>query len=160
MFDGIYNNVDMIDESADGLGSIFLGNWEAVKDVQFLKDNEIKFILSVIPENLSKFKTIQQLGITQKVINAEDAPGFYLMARFDEAADFIYESRKNGNVLVHCAAGISRSTTCLISYYIKYKKMSMEGAFSKIKARRTFACPNVGFQKQLTKYQNMLRSKQ
>ena len=82
---------------------------------------------------MSKSYSIDNLGIVQKVIDAQDDPNFNLFPNLEESADFIYLGLQTGNVLVHCAAGISRSTTCLIAYYIKYKKMTMETAWNLIK---------------------------
>ena len=150
------NEVDLIEEASENAGAIHLGNWEVVKNADYLQKNEIKFILSAIPEFLADFKYLKNKDIIQKVINAKDEGNWNMLSQLDEAADFINQSRSKGNVLVHCAAGISRSTTCLIAYYIKYKEMTMEAALSKIKTRRSIVCPNVGFQKQLKMYERKL----
>jgi protein-tyrosine phosphatase len=46
--------------------------------------------------------------ISHKVINAFDLPSYKMTPHFEEAYQFIDSSLKQGNVLVHCAAGISR----------------------------------------------------
>ena len=40
--------------------------------------------------------------------------------------NFIENGLKQGNVLVHCAAGVSRSASAIIAYLMKYKKISFE----------------------------------
>ena len=150
------NQVDLIEEASESGGAIHLGNWEIVKNAEYFKQHEIKFILSAIPEFLADFKYIKNTDITQKVINAKDEGNWNMLDQLDEAADFIKASREKGNILVHCAAGISRSTTCLIAYYIKYKEMDMNSALKKIKAKRSIVCPNVGFQKQLKMYEQKI----
>jgi protein-tyrosine phosphatase len=47
-------------------------------------------------------------SINHKVINAFDIPSYKMTPHFDEVFRFISDSLKNGNILVHCAAGISR----------------------------------------------------
>lgn len=50
--------------------------------------------------------------INHKTINAFDLPSFKMTPHFEEAYKFIDDALKKGNVLVHCAAGISRVTNC------------------------------------------------
>ena len=46
--------------------------------------------------------------ISHKVLNAFDIPTYKMSQHFEEAFRFIEESLRKGNLLVHCAAGISR----------------------------------------------------
>ena len=46
------------------------------------------------------------------------------------------------SVFVHCAAGISRSTSFIMAYLMKHEGMTLLDAFLHIRKRRTFACPN------------------
>ncbi len=73
---------------------------------------------------------------------------------FDDAHNFIENS--SGNVLIHCHAGVSRSATIVLSYLMKYKKMTFPEARDFVKARRRCICPNPGFAKQLHQYQKQL----
>ncbi|CAK84805.1 unnamed protein product (macronuclear) [Paramecium tetraurelia] len=58
-----------------------------------------------------------------------------MIRQFDEVADFIHNHLKNGNVLVHCYAGISRSASLLIAYLIKYHNYTTLTTINFIKAR-------------------------
>ena len=148
-----YENVNIIEESMDKKGAIHLANFEGVKDKDYLIKHNITHVLSVIPKTLSNFNSINSLKITQLVIDAKDMPSFNILPELHRSADFIENGIKTGNVLVHCAAGISRSTTCLIAYYIKYKNMKWNDALDYIKIKRSCACPNTGFRKQLVLFQ-------
>lgn len=53
--------------------------------------------------------------------------------------DFIERGRKEGNVLVNCSSGISRSTTILIAYMMQKYKYSFDEALEKIRNKRPCA---------------------
>ena len=76
---------------------------------------------------------------------------------FKESFDFIDEAIKNGgNVLVHCHAGVSRSSTILISYIMKSKKMKLNKVLDLLKTKREKVSPNAGFLRQLSDYEKEL----
>ena len=57
----------------------------------------------------------KDLGINHKTINAFDMPSYKMTPHFEEAFAFIDDALRRGNLLVHCAAGISRVYFCLCS---------------------------------------------
>jgi len=57
----------------------------------------------------------KEMGMNHKTINAFDIPTYKMTPHFGEAYDFIKNALKNGNILVHCAAGISRVFSRLYS---------------------------------------------
>lgn len=52
-------------------------------------------------------------------------------------------------VLIHCVAGVSRSTSVLIAYLVKYQTMTLLDAATLVKKVRKVAYPNIGFWKAL-----------
>ena len=50
----------------------------------------------------------KDLQINHKTLNAFDLPTYKMTVHFEEAYQFIDDALKRGNLLVHCAAGISR----------------------------------------------------
>jgi predicted protein tyrosine phosphatase len=50
----------------------------------------------------------KEMGINHKIVNAFDIPTYKMTPHFDECHHFIRDALQNGNILVHCAAGISR----------------------------------------------------
>ena len=56
-------------------------------------------------------------------------------------------------VLVHCQAGISRSSTVVISYLMRFRDMSYDEALLFVHARRPVISPNSAFVKQLKAYE-------
>ena len=72
----------------------------------------------------------------------------------DKASEFINQAQSNnGIILVHCQLGISRSTTCVIAYFIKYLGYTAMSALNFIKKKRTQVMPNFGFLNQLMIYE-------
>ena len=59
---------------------------------------------------------------------------------------------QNRTILVHCAAGVSRSASFVIAYLMGKKNMSFDEAFEHTKERRKIIRPNSGFLEQLKKY--------
>jgi hypothetical protein len=70
--------------------------------------------------------------------------GYYWMNKFLTETD--------GSVLVHCMAGISRSTSLIIYYLMKKYAMSYDEAYNFVKRARSIIQPNTGFEKQLRTY--------
>ena len=54
--------------------------------------------------------------------------------------------------------GISRSTSCLIAYMIKYLGYSFMEALEYIKKKRPQVFPNYGFIKQLMNYEKLIKN--
>lgn len=56
-------------------------------------------------------------------LDIEDKPNSPLNKHFDETFEFIDKNLKEGNVLVHCQAGVSRSASVVIAYIIRKFKV-------------------------------------
>jgi len=52
---------------------------------------------------------------------------------------------EDGKVYVHCAMGMSRSSTVLIAYRIEYLSETLKEAYERTKALRSIIAPNPGF---------------
>ncbi|XP_023952534.1 dual specificity protein phosphatase 19-like [Bicyclus anynana] len=67
---------------------------------------------------------------------------------------------KKLNVLVHCNAGVSRTSMVAIAYLMQYERMDFSEAYDLVKSKRPVIQPNAGFRKQLQCLQpgNVLKS--
>ena len=88
----------------------------------------------------------------------DDEPDAPLYKHFDAAHRIIRKALAEGNrILVHCAAGVSRSVTLVAAYLIIEKGMSADDALRLISAHRTHANPNHGFRTQLRLLERMCK---
>ena len=79
---------------------------------------------------------------------------FKIIPHLEKATSFINQAQmNNGIILVHCQLGISRSTSCVIAYMIKYMGYTAMNALNFIKTKRTQVMPNFGFLSQLKTYE-------
>ncbi|XP_037549313.1 dual specificity protein phosphatase 22-A [Nematolebias whitei] len=115
-----------------------------------LSKNGITHILSVYNNAKPMFE-----DKTYLCIHAADASSQNLLQHFKQCITFIHECRLDGGAcLVHCLAGVSRSTTMVVAYLMTVTQYSWEDCLTAVKAVRSFVGPNCGFQQQLQEYQN------
>jgi protein-tyrosine phosphatase len=85
-----------------------------------------------------------------------DCPKANIREIFEEAHSFIDGHRQNGNVYVHCYAGISRSATCVITYLMRIFSWDFKKSYHYVKSRRNSINPNPGFVKIMKEYEKEL----
>ena len=100
-------------------------------------------VANFFPEELEYFK----LFLSDYSSSADE-----LSSQIDNGIAFIDRARAvNSSVLVHCVAGISRSSTIVIAYLMKRENMTLKDAYTYVKSKRTIIRPNQGFLKCLMK---------
>ncbi|CAM4578523.1 unnamed protein product [Leuciscus chuanchicus] len=145
--------VDTISLAYEAVGQVvdglYLGNIRDSENRDSLSRNGITHILSVC----NNAKPVLE-DMTYLCINAADASSQNLSQHFKESIRFIHECRLNGgSCLVHCLAGVSRSTTVVVAYLMTVTSYSWEDCLTAVKAVRSFVGPNYGFQQQLQEFQ-------
>eukprot|EP01114_Cavostelium_apophysatum_P011070 TRINITY_DN25245_c0_g1_i1.p1 TRINITY_DN25245_c0_g1~~TRINITY_DN25245_c0_g1_i1.p1 ORF type:complete len:297 (-),score=34.59 TRINITY_DN25245_c0_g1_i1:2-841(-) len=129
---------------------------DVARNVTTLRSKGITHVLTVARE-CAFYGTLYagEVGITHKVLPLEDDPTEFILRHFDETYKFIEEGRKQGGVLVHCMAGISRSASVVIAFIMKLNKSQYEETMLLVKKKRGIVFPNEGFQRQLQLYYHM-----
>ena len=74
-----------------------------------------------------------------------------LFPKFEIAYKFI-QLNKNGNILIHCYLGMSRSASLVAFYLMKEKYWDYDRCYEYMKERRPIVDPNYGFVEQLRQY--------
>eukprot|EP01116_Phalansterium_solitarium_P017334 TRINITY_DN4243_c0_g1_i1.p1 TRINITY_DN4243_c0_g1~~TRINITY_DN4243_c0_g1_i1.p1 ORF type:complete len:307 (+),score=40.86 TRINITY_DN4243_c0_g1_i1:243-1163(+) len=131
---------------------LFLSDFEAAEDKNVLKRCKVSHILNMcggepaFPEDFSYL-------ILQNIVDCQSQD---MLCHFAECFTFIREGLSNGTgVLVHCAAGISRSATIVTAYLMHAESLTVETALAAVKAARPCVCPNAGFMKQLLRFSEL-----
>eukprot|EP00047_Mylnosiga_fluctuans_P001556 m.220889 g.220889 ORF g.220889 m.220889 type:complete len:354 (+) comp10476_c0_seq1:82-1143(+) len=79
-----------------------------------------------------------------------DTPAQDILSVIPTAIDFIQTARESGGrILVHCLAGISRSSAMVIAYIMWRGHHSLPEAYDIVRAHRACASPNLNFMGQL-----------
>ncbi|XP_036618295.1 dual specificity protein phosphatase 4 [Trichosurus vulpecula] len=92
-----------------------------------------------------------------KCIPVEDNHKADIGSWFMDAIEFIDSVQaRQGRVLVHCQAGISRSATICLAYLMMKKKVRLEAAFEFVKQRRSVISPNFSFMGQLLQFESQV----
>lgn len=71
------------------------------------------------------------------------------------ATSFIASEIRNGCVLVHCGAGVSRSAAVVIAYLCRYAGMSYAEALAFVKAKRPQVAPADVFKEAIERWLNL-----
>lgn len=129
---------------------IWIGGAISSSNEQLLKDNLITHILCCAEEFKHPPGFLYITGESNerwyRLPIVDDAVSSETGAQFKEGAKKLNEWVTDGHtVMVHCFAGISRSVSVVIAYYMIYKGWSFEIAYSHIKQRRRQIHPHSDF---------------
>jgi len=126
---------------------LYLSSYQVASDLETLKRHEITHVVNTAGDVCeSKYPDhFQYLTFYLKDINSEDIQLlFYKTIEWINAA-----TSRGGRVLVHCHAGVSRSSTIILSYIMWRFKLSFEQAHDRVRKVRPICNPNTGFTCQL-----------
>ena len=138
-----------------------IGNY-ATKEDSFLEELNIKVVISALTEE----------EYDDYMIAKEDFPNIdwhRLVIDDDESeriSDHFFKVHSiiskavtdNKNIIVHCAAGMSRSASLVIAYLMIENRWSYEETYNFVKNKRPIVDPNIGFVKQLKGLEFKLKS--
>ncbi|EAR95187.1 dual specificity phosphatase domain protein (macronuclear) [Tetrahymena thermophila SB210] len=129
--------------------SLYLGNYEVSQNPVFFEKNQIQNILIVASDLKISFKKKNYFQIN--VIDNEDE---LIIKHWPSCVQFIQESQ--GNTLVHCLAGMSRSASTVMAYAMFKENLTSEKSMKKISKLHIDSNPNTGFLKQLEFWDEIL----
>ena len=150
IFNLYMNKVNLYPSYEQITNKIYLGNEDTARDKEILNKLNISNIL-ICAEGCEPFFPNE---FKYKILYIDDAIDENILSWLKEAFEFIDSSINN--VYIHCAMGISRSPTIVISYLMYKKKMKYEEAYDFVKEKRKVISPNSGFQEQLKKFETIL----
>ena len=135
---------------------LYHGDLNQASNIGLLTKLDIRHIVSICDYSLEKH-------ITDKCnvlwINLPDEMGANVKQYFEQTNQFLLECKnKNEKVLVHCQMGISRSSSIILAYLMKYHHDTLYKAYNYLLERRRIAAPNLSFVLQLIRYENELRA--
>ena len=145
------------------LPNLYLSSETPAKNLTLLKQLHINHILNLTGfkhhTNELRFKFDYPTEFTILHIKIADEMNVKISDHFDEALRFISDSidkDRSNRILVHCEAGISRSSTIVIAYLMQYHHQSLKNAYTYVKQRKNNIGPNLNFLKQLIQFEKQL----
>lgn len=132
---------------------LYLGDMFDANSHAFIHENGIHCIICVA-ENLKIIVPNDKIKVYQ--YHLQDDYSCNISIFFDEIIEII---KREGTVLVNCVAGISRSSTIVIAYLMKYCFLTLKEAFLYVRSKRDQICPNKRFMECLLEYESKLYGK-
>jgi hypothetical protein len=132
-----YNNADLVLDNTINCGSLWLGNYKAALDADFLLENNITVIVNATPdipfiheildtEDLAKFTKLDtyRVPVYDSLLNHD----IYLMEQYYHALIPVLLRKllvDKQNILIHCHQGVQRSASIVAAllYIIKHDKL-------------------------------------
>ena len=146
----IITDDDIMDYIVD---NIYLGDSTAASDEEYLKSYNIDTVVNCAEELESKYKDLKFMEL--KLYDDYEQK---LFPKLEVAYKYIKLHKRN-NILVHCAAGMSRSASLVIFYIMKENGWDFDVSYRYCKERRPIVEPNDSFQEQLRDYYNKYKKK-
>lgn len=153
-----------VGHSDEILPGIFLGSLYSTSP-KSLAHHRIQAVLNVAGSHTNANKNNQYKLRDQLIIEIDDLPNAandMMKKVFPRAFQFLDKyahpkSQHRTRVLVHCAAGISRSSTVLIAWLMKTFGMPLDDALKLLRQSRPIVNPNHGFMRILREYEHFIR---
>ena len=146
----IVSTVDQV--PIDGAYSIYIGN-EQVRHPKNMPDGVVA-IVDASNHDLPPHPVFETF-----LVNINDDQHADLTSHLDRATEFIWIHLQDGNVVVHCHAGKSRSVALTVAFLMRFKGMTLDQALAHIKRHRPCIDMNIFFHVQLMGYQKVLATR-
>lgn len=138
-------------------GKLLLTNWRGAEDKEELKRIGVTHVAAVGSEFMEDDEVFHYW---KQDIGDDDGQRDEMAKSMVDGAAFCHKAIKGGGcVLVHCAAGMSRSVTVVLAYLMLHGGQTLREAFAVVHAARPGVWPNDGFMEALIAKEAALRGK-
>ena len=114
MFGPYYNKGQKVLDAQNGMGEVWISGYDFAHNTKELKEHKIFGVCSGVQLGFQYPPEFDQLKFDLNDNSAQKVEHV-----FKPSFEWIDKKRKQTNVLVHCAAGISRCSVILISYMMQ-----------------------------------------
>eukprot|EP00800_Vazella_pourtalesii_P017224 TRINITY_DN517_c0_g1_i1.p1 TRINITY_DN517_c0_g1~~TRINITY_DN517_c0_g1_i1.p1 ORF type:complete len:206 (-),score=26.62 TRINITY_DN517_c0_g1_i1:338-955(-) len=133
--------------------TIYISGREDATSLSVLKANNITHVINMTRDIPNRFADkIHYLSIPAMDSHRQSLTEFFNIAFV--FIDAVKEQR--GRVLIHCHAGVSRSSTMVIAYLMWSQHWRFQETIQFVKQQRPCVDPNIGFIGQLMEFDNYL----
>jgi len=141
------------EEVCEIVPGVFQSNWKGAESWRSLEALGITHVVSTLEADGNPFpRDISYLNLV-----FEDEEDVDPSPHFDAACGFMRLALTSkggaGKCLVHCAAGVSRSSAITIAFLVREQHFSLREAFVLLRERRPICWPNTGFMRRLIGYE-------
>jgi len=139
------------------IDNIYLGNGYNASNYSVVRDYNIKYIVNVTKEipNYYEYNIVSTTNSSCIPSNLDDEGhiGLYI----SNVLDFIEEaqSKNDGNILIHCYMGSSRSASIVLAYLIYKYNFTLNNALKYIKKKRDIVNININFINDIKEFFNL-----
>ncbi len=152
------------------IDNIYLGNGYNASNYSVIRDYDIKYIVNVtneipnyyeyniISNNINDENTLlcstNNLDIKYLTIPIHDNSENFIYPYINQALEFIEEAQSNndGNILIHCYMGSSRSASITLAYLIYKYNFTLNKGLKYLKKKRDIVNINMNFINDIKKY--------
>lgn len=140
---------------------IYISSWYTSTNIPLLNRYDIKTVINVTnnKKNSDLLEIYTKNDISDYQFHFDDDSNENIIQCFDTVYDIIEKTRsQKKNVLIHCMAGISRSSTVAAAYFMrKYRFYDASKTIVDLQKFRPIINPNSGFRKQLVTYSHIIK---
>lgn len=135
---------------------VFIGSFFSVRKTKLLRDAGITHVLNVTHD--LPFPATESGVSCCRIGFSDDATRVVLpLQQCLLHIDTVLQESPQHRVVVHCAAGSSRSGAIVVAWVMQKKKCSLDEALKEVQALRPVVLPNPGFMEQLKDFEEKLQ---
>ena len=134
----------------EGYPWLYVGSLSAAESLEQLRAHNVTAVLTVARNLSMNLDSMKNNNINHLIVEIDDHPQANFLSVASQCWDFINKAEKSRScLLVHCASGISRSVTAIVSWLMIYHDSTLDDAITKVRKNRPLAKPNAGFTLQM-----------